>query len=303
MKNMIMTYTNPTGSKPITVHQFLLEKGYSQSLIRQLRKTQNGITLRGKLVFTTYILKPGEELTVLLQEDQNESHLVPTPVPFHIEYEDEHLMVIYKEAGIPVHPAQGNRISTLANGLAYYFKNKGEMFTARFINRLDRDTTGLLIVAKHSLSACILYDMMKRRTIHRRYLAIVCGKLPQEGWIHTPIARAEGSILKRCVQPLFGEEASTHYKTLYYDPKTHHSLAEIQLETGRTHQIRVHMASIDHPLPGDFLYHSDYRYISRQPLHSYQLDFLHPINKKPLSFVSDLPKDMQFMGISSIADL
>ncbi|WP_243110022.1 RluA family pseudouridine synthase [Clostridium sp. E02] len=303
MKNMTMTYTNPKGSEPITVHQLLLDQGYSQSLIRQLRKTQNGITLSGNLVFTTYVLKPGDELTVLLQDDSNESPLVPTPVPIHIEYEDEHLMVIYKEAGIPVHPSQGNRKTTLANGLAYYFKNKGEAFTSRIINRLDRDTTGLLIVAKHSLSACILYDMMKRRAIHRRYLAIVCGKLPQQGWIHTPIARAEGSIIKRCVQPLYGENASTFYKTLYYDPKTHHSLAEIQLETGRTHQIRVHLASIGHPIPGDFLYHPDYHYITRQALHSYRLDFLHPIDKTPLSFLSDLPKDMQFMGISSIDGL
>ena len=211
--------------------------------------------------------------------------------------------MVNKDAGVPIHPSQGNFYHTLANGLAYYFKEKGEPFIYRAINRLDRDTTGLLVLAKNPLSACILSDMVQKREIRRRYLAIVQGTLPLEGTIDAPIARADGSTIERCVNRIKGEEARTHYKRLYYDPVTGHSLAGLCLETGRTHQIRVHLKSIGHPLPGDFLYHPDYRYIRRQALHSYRLDFLHPIKKEPLSFKAPLPEDMQFLGITSTEGL
>ncbi|MDR1773133.1 MAG: RluA family pseudouridine synthase [Hungatella sp.] len=300
---MTMTYTIKQPFEVMTVKQYLLNLGYSQSLIRQLRNTKNGITVEGETVYTTRVLKPGELLSVFICEEESSRNIVPTPMPIQIQYEDEHLLVINKAAGVPIHPSQGNFDHTLANGIAYYFKEKNEAFIYRAINRLDRDTTGLLVLAKNPLSACILSDMVKKRELHRRYLAVVQGKLPLSGTIDAPIARADGSTIERCVDRINGEEARTHYKRLYYDPVTGHSLAGLTLETGRTHQIRVHLKSIGHPLPGDFLYHPDYRYITRQALHSFRLDFLHPIKKEPLSFEAPLPEDMQFIGITSTVGL
>lgn len=300
---MTMTYTIKQPFEVMTVKQYLLNLGYSQSLIRQLRNTKNGITVEGETVYTTRVLKPGELLSVFICEEESSRNIVPTSMPIQIQYEDEHLLVINKAAGVPIHPSQGNFDHTLANGIAYYFKEKNEAFIYRAINRLDRDTTGLLVLAKNPLSACILSDMVKKRELHRRYLAVVQGKLPLSGTIDAPIARADGSTIERCVDRINGEEARTHYKRLYYDPVTGHSLAGLTLETGRTHQIRVHLKSIGHPLPGDFLYHPDYRYITRQALHSFRLDFLHPIKKEPLSFEAPLPEDMQFIGITSTVGL
>ncbi|GLC79158.1 RluA family pseudouridine synthase [Lacrimispora brassicae] len=300
---MTMTYTITQTHEEMTVKQYLLNLGYSQSLIRQLRNRSKGITVGGELVYTTRILRPGDLLSVLICEDESSENIVPTSMPVKIQYEDEHILVVNKDAGVPIHPSQGNFDHTLANGLAYYFKEKGEPFIYRAINRLDRDTTGLLVLAKNPLSACILSDMVQKREIRRRYLAIVRGTLPLEGTIDVPIARADGSTIERCVDRIKGEEARTHYKRLYYDSVTGHSLAGLCLETGRTHQIRVHLKSIGHPLPGDFLYHPDYCYIRRQALHSFRLDFLHPIKKEPLSFEAPLPEDMQFLGVTSIEGL
>jgi 23S rRNA pseudouridine1911/1915/1917 synthase len=299
---MTMTYHITQDQNKTTVERYLLDQGYSQGLIRHLRNTENGLTIDEKLVYTTHKLMCGEILTALLEDEESSKHIVPTPMPLQIVYEDEHLLIVNKEAGIPIHPSQGNFYHTLANGVAHYFKEKGETFVYRAINRLDRDTTGLLILAKNPLSACILSDMVKRHEIHRRYLAIVWGELPEGGTIDMPIKRVEGSTIERCVDPC-GEEARTHYRRLYYDPVTGHSLAGLRLETGRTHQIRVHLKSIGFPLPGDFLYHPDYRYIKRQALHSFRLDFLHPIKKVPLSFEAPLPEDMQFIGITSTEGL
>lgn len=299
---MTMTYHIKQSQHDMTVERYLLDQGYSQKLIRHLRNTENGLTIQGKLVYTIHKLKEGDILTVLVSEEESSENIVATKMPLHIVYEDEHLMVVNKDAGVPIHPSQGNFYNTLANGIAYYFKEKGENFIYRAINRLDRDTTGLLILAKNPLSACILSDMVKKREINRNYLAIVCGKLPKQGVIDAPIRRVEGSTIERCTSPE-GEEALTHYKRFYYQPATDHSLVGLKLETGRTHQIRVHLKSIGFPLPGDFLYHPDYRYIKRQALHSFRLDFLHPIKKVPLSFEAPIPEDMQFIGITSTRDL
>lgn len=297
--NINMTYPITPSIEGISILHYLLGQGYSQSLIRQLRNTENSIVVNGLPVYTTYLLQAGDVLSVSIREDKGSPQIVATPMPLHIHYEDEHIMVLNKDAGLPIHPSQGNFDNTLANGIAHYYKEKGLPFTYRAINRLDRDTTGLLILAKHPLSACILSDMVKKRLIHRRYLAVAWGNTPESGLIDAPIARVDGSTIERCVDHLHGEEARTHYKRLYYDPVTNHSLVGLSLDTGRTHQIRVHLKSIGHPLPGDFLYHPDYRYIRRQALHSFRLDFLHPINKEPLSFEAPLPEDMQFIGITS----
>ena len=212
-------------------------------------------------------------------------------------------MVIDKPADMPVHPSIGNYENTLANAVAWYFQQQNIPFVFRCINRLDRDTTGLLILAKNMLSGAILSDQMKKREIHRIYLAITEGKTDPAGTINRPIGRADHSLILRQVDPDKGDPACTHYLQKCWHPKTFYpatlsvpqdglSLVQLQLETGRTHQIRVHMTSIGHPLIGDTLYNPETALLARQALHSYRLAFTHPVTGIPLEFTSALPADM-----------
>lgn len=296
---MKQTFTYPITEKEQgkTIEQVLRQKGFSRRLLVRLRKTDHGICLgeNGEIpVYTTKIVSGGDLLTIRIPDDSPSEHIVPVRQDFTILYEDGDLMVIDKPAGMPVHPSQGNFYNTLANGIAWYFSQKGENFTFRAVNRLDRDTTGLLIIAKHLLSAAVLSEMVAKKQIRRQYLAAVSGKTEESGSVCAPIARADGSTIERCVDPVRGEYACTHYKTLAYCPEKDCSLVLLSLETGRTHQIRVHMKYIGHPLYGDFLYHPDYRFINRQSLHSFRLSFLHPITGKALSFEADIPDDFAF---------
>lgn len=288
-----MTYLIQQQDIQKTVEQFLLSNGYSAALIRRLRHTEQSILKNGSPVYTTYRLDEGDSLTVTLPEEHGSENIVPVPMDLDIRYEDRDLLVVNKAAGVPIHPSQGNHDNTLANGIAWYLGEKGEAATYRAINRLDRDTTGLLILARHALSACMLSEMVRTHAIRRCYLAAASGLVPPEGVIDAPIARTCDSTIERCVDFERGDSARTHYRTLYYNRDTDCSLVELRLETGRTHQIRVHMKHIGHPLPGDFLYNPDYRLIGRQALHSWQLDFIHPIKKEPLHFEAPLPEVMR----------
>lgn len=283
-------YTADHEAQGCTVREFLYSRGYSRSIILNLKNTTEGILLNGSIPYLKTELKAGDILTVRLVDTESSQKIDAVPVPIHILYEDDDIMVLNKQADTPVHPSQGNYYNTLANGVAYYFSQKGENFIFRCINRLDRDTTGALILAKNSLSAALLSGQMQRREIHRTYLAIVQGYLPSEGTIDAPIARLSGSTIERCVDMLQGQRAVTHYRRLCYDGC--YSLAELNLETGRTHQIRVHMKYAGTPLPGDFLYNPDFSIWKRQPLHSWKLEFSHPVSKEPLSFTAPLPADM-----------
>lgn len=288
-----MTYLIQQQDIQKTVDQFLLSNGYSAALIRRLRHTEQSILKNGSPVYTTYRLDEGDSLAVTLPEEHGSENIVPVPMDLDIRYEDRDLLVVNKAAGVPIHPSQGNHDNTLANGIAWYLGEKGEAATYRAINRLDRDTTGLLILARHALSACMLSEMVRTHAIRRCYLAAASGLVPPEGVIDAPIARTCDSTIERCVDFERGDSARTHYRTLCYNRDTDCSLVELRLETGRTHQIRVHMKHIGHPLPGDFLYNPDYRLIGRQALHSWQLDFNHPIKKEPLHFEAPLPEDMR----------
>lgn len=273
------------------IHELLKAHGYSSTVIRHLKETENGIQRNGVWSRVYEPLCSGDTVTILLTEEASSENIVPTPLPLDIVYEDEDLLIINKPAGMPIHPSQGNYDNTLANACAYYFQQKGEPFTYRCINRLDRDTTGLLIIARHAYSASLLSSMVAKREIHREYLALATGLVPDSGVIEAPIARVDGSTIEREVNFETGEFARTHYRRLEY--KNGYSLVSLKLDTGRTHQIRVHMKYIGHPLPGDFLYNPDYSVIRRQALHSYRLTFTHPITGKELQFTAPLPDDMK----------
>lgn len=285
----IFTYNIPSEYNGATLLSFLKSKHYSAPVITHLKRTEKGILLNGTWGRVRDILHTEDVLNIILIETESSENIVPTPLPLDIVYEDEDLMVVNKAADTPIHPSQGNYDNTLANAVAYYYQQKNEPFVYRCINRLDRDTTGLLILAKHMYSASLLSNMMKNREIHREYLALATGEVPEEGTIDAPIGRVSSSVIEREVRA-DGDAARTHYRRLTY--KNGYSLVSLILETGRTHQIRVHMKYIGHPLPGDFLYNPDYSVIRRQALHSHRLSFTHPITGEALTFTAPLPEDM-----------
>lgn len=314
--NRILKYTIKESDNGTTVGDFLKRHGYSHPIIVHLKKTENGILLNGKWSYVRSVLTTSDLLEIRLIESQTSENIPPTEISDEdfrkmTVYEDEDILLVNKPAGLPVHPSLGHYEDTLANYCAYHylrnndtFKNdysaeSGQLsekndtnFIFRCVNRLDRDTSGLVLIAKNMLSSCILSNEQLIRNIHRTYLAIVEGSTPSSGTITYPIARKAESIIERCVDIENGDSAITHYETL--DTRNGYSLVKIQLETGRTHQIRVHMKAIGHPLPGDFLYNPDFTHIKRQALHSYRFEFTHPITGEALSFTQNPPKDFFF---------
>lgn len=286
-----ITYRIPSKDDGRTVAQVLRSRGFSRHLITQVKYRDNGLMLDGVRVRTNVRVREGQSLRADLSGQQENEHIVPNALPVRIVYEDEDILIADKPAAMPVHPSQGNYDNTLANALAHVYARRGEPFVCRAVGRLDRDTTGLVLFAKHELSGCLLSDAMKRREISREYYAVCTGELPERGMIDAPIARAEGSTIARVVDFERGERAVTHFWRLRCE--NGYSLARVQLETGRTHQIRVHMKYIGHPLPGDFLYCPDLSVISRQALHSHRLSFAQPITHEPMCLESPLPDDMK----------
>lgn len=275
-----------------TLLEFLKAKGFSRQNITDIKKTKQGLLVDGRWEYVNYKLKGREQVTVVLLEEESSEKIVPVDLPFPVVYEDEDIVVVNKPADMPIHPSLHNYENTLGNAAAFYFEKKNEPFIFRCVNRLDRDTTGLTILAKHGYSAGRLNDQMLRREIKREYYAIVEGVvLDDAGRIEAPIARVDGSTIERCVDAQQGEYAVTNYRVIKRMQK--HTLVALRLETGRTHQIRVHMKSIGHPLIGDFLYNPENTDMNRQALHSRSLEFYHPVTGEKMYFEVDLPSDMQ----------
>lgn len=275
-----------------TIIEYLKEKGYSRQNVVALKKMQESILVNGKWEYVNYRLKNNDMLTIHIKELESNDKILPIPLPLPIVYEDEDILVIDKPSNMPIHPSINNYDNTLANAVVYYYHSQNIPFTFRCVNRLDKDTTGLTIIAKHMVASGILSDMVSRREIHREYLALVEGCISGEGTINAPIAREGDSVIKRQVDYENGERAVTHYKVVSQINDTA-TLVSLKLETGRTHQIRVHMSHLGHPLLGDDLYGGNLDDILRQALHSHKLVFQHPITKEEMCFVSELPDDMQ----------
>lgn len=297
------------------IRSFLRREGYSRHILASVKPDPDAVLVNGVHVFLRYALQENDVLTIRVRDDVSSRNVVPSPVPFSVVFEDEDVLIIDKPAHVAIHPAISHPANTLANGVTWYYEQKGIPFVFRCINRLDRDTTGLLIVAKNIVSASILETALQKRGIRRTYLALAEGIIPDEGTIDLPIARKESSLIERCVDEERGERAVTHYRRLSQSLKTGraaaapYSVAELHLGTGRTHQIRVHMAAIGHPLLGDSLYNPSViplfdkeipkpgvplpYGLARQALHSWKLDFVHPIKKEPMHFEAPVPEDMQ----------
>ena len=266
--------------------QFLL----SDRLITKLKKA-NKIYLNDLQTYTKKSLTVGDTVSVLIDFEEDNSNIVASNIPLNIIYEDDYLLVINKPANIAIHPSILHFDNSLSNGVKFYFDKLGLKKKIRIVNRLDRNTSGIVIFAKNEYIQECLIKQMKTNEFKKEYLAIAKGILESKsGTLNFPIARKEGSIIERTVSS-DGDSAITHYDVV--KEFNNLSLVHIVLETGRTHQIRVHFSHIGHPILGDTLYGSPSELINRQALHSYKLTFIHPVTKKELILESSLPNDIK----------
>lgn len=241
--NRTISYDIDSHSEGLRVEQFLRRKGYSAQNLSTIKRMPESILVNGVHYYMKQALKSGDHLLVRIQETESSRNIPPVCAPLSVVYEDEDLIVVNKPAGMPIHPSLNNYTNSLANALAWYYQQQGKPFIFRCCNRLDRDTSGLTVVAKHLVSGNILSTMTKKKEVRREYLAVVRG--------------------------------------------------HIIPETGRTHQIRIHLKHLGFPLVGDYLYNPDMEYISRQALHSFRLSFPHPITGEVMDFTAPLPEDMR----------
>lgn len=290
--NRVIDYIIDEADDGLRIEQYLRRKGYSGQNLAEIKRMPKSVLVNGEHYYMKQELNTGDHLSIHICETKCSEKIPPIQIPLDIVYEDEDIIVINKPAGMPIHPSLNNYTNSMANALAWYYQEQGKPFIFRCCNRLDRDTSGLTVVAKHLVSGNILSDMVRRRDIHREYLAIVRGHVsPEAGTINAPLARKPGTIIERTVDWEQGETAITHYRLV--GEKNGHSLVSLRLETGRTHQIRIHMKYLGYPLIGDYLYNPDMEYIGRQALHSHRLSFTHPITGEPMEFTAPLPKDME----------
>ena len=263
----------------------------SGTVIRRIKWLEDGITVDGTRVTVRHRVCEGESLSIRLTDPASADQPVPTQGDLDILYEDEDMVVVNKQPGILIHPSHGHFDDTIGNFLMQHWQQQGEESGFHPVHRLDKGTTGLLIVAKHPHAQEKLKQQLHTGAFRRRYLAVCEGHpQPEEGIIDAPIGMVDGSLMQREVRP-DGQSSRTRYKVLStYGGR---ALVELELETGRTHQIRVHMAHIGHPLTGDFLYGTeDHTLIPRLALHSYRAEITHPITGERMTFTASLPQDM-----------
>ena len=272
------------------------ELGLSGTVIRRIKWLEDGILLDGERVFTSRRVEPGQVLTVRLSDPERRSGVVPAPGPLDIVYEDGDMLVLNKAPGVLVHPGAGHFSDTIGNFLLDYYDRTGVEADFHPVHRLDKGTSGLMVVAKHPHAQEVLKNQLHTAEFRRIYLAVCLGGPEEErGTVDAPIGMAEGSIVARAVRP-DGLPARTHYRVL--ERRGDRTLVRLALETGRTHQIRVHMAYLGCPLAGDFLYGTeDKDLIPRPALHSSELTVRQPVTGEVLTFTCPLPEDMvRLMG-------
>lgn len=290
-----MKYTVPPKEDGMTVKELLSGSiGLSVSFIRHLKFIENGIMLNGEKVTVRKTVCAGDILLLATENEKEGSRLTPTDVPLDIIYEDEDIVVPSKPADMPTHPSRNHYGDTLADALAYRYKNDDEPFVFRPVNRLDRNTSGLTLIARNRISASKLSDAMKRGEIHKQYIALLRG-VPNEdcGRVEGYIKRTDESIIMRqvCEKDQGGDYALTLYRTLISNGE--YSVVLATPKTGRTHQLRVHFASIGCAISGDDMYGEKSELIPRHALHAAALSFPLPRNGKPLLLFAPIPEDMR----------
>ncbi len=275
------------------IREYLKEEmGLSSRLIRGAAMDKR-ISVNNTPVRMNYILKENDNIVINLNKKESQN-IEPEKIDIDIVYEDSEIIVVNKGPNMVVHPTKRYQSGTLANALLYYFKETNQDCIVRLVSRLDMDTSGLIIIAKNQYAHMELSNNMQQNEIDKRYLALVHGHMEQmEGTIDKPIYRPElEGNMKRVVDER-GQRSITHYKVI--ERLKDADLVECLLETGRTHQIRVHLSSLGHPIYGDTLYgdESDSEIMPRQALHAYGLNFKSPRTKKPLELRAELPNDIK----------
>ena len=254
--------------KEATILAFLKSREFSSRLISELRREENGIVLNGERAKTTARIGAGDVLKITLPDGQSE--IEGSDLPLETVYEDEDILVVNKAAFTVCHPTRNHQGDTLANAVAFHLQKQGRKCTFRAVNRLDRDTTGLVVIALNRYAASKLAGR-----IDKTYLALARGEIKIDGTIDMPIERVdERKILRKVGQN--GQRAVTHYEVIKSTPEA--TLLKIKLETGRTHQIRVHFSAIGHPLVGDTMYGEADKRIDHQCLHCAEVKFRHPVS-------------------------
>ncbi|MBC9706287.1 MAG: RluA family pseudouridine synthase [Enterococcus sp.] len=267
------------------------EKGFSRRLLKVMKNVPGHLLVNKEPEPVHFVLSAGDVIDCIFPEEEKGEHLTAETMPLQILFEDESVLIVVKPAGIASIPSRDHLNGTLANGVLAHFNKLRLTSTVHIVTRLDRDTSGLVLIAKHRYAHALLAASQKEGAIQRTYTAIVQGSVTDEkGTINLPIGRKEGSIIERKVSN-DGKPAITHYEKIS-DLKGH-TLLSINLETGRTHQIRVHFSHIGHPLAGDVLYGGSDELLDNQALHCSKLSFHHPITKEKLTFQVEMPADMQ----------
>ncbi len=285
-ENVIIFDINTPG---MTIEEVLKEHyGISGRLFRRLQKSKE-LYLNGKIAKSNVIVKKGDRITMIMEDEIETS--IPIDIPIDIIYEDFDFLILNKQPNIVVHPTKSHQEDTIANGVAYYFKKHNINKKVRFINRLDMGTSGVLVIAKNSFTHQQMSAQMGEGTIDKKYLAVVKGIVEKdEDTIDLPIGKEENEPMIRSVMDN-GQNAITKYRVIdRFDTAT---LVEVKIETGRTHQIRVHMKHIGHPIIGDELYDEPSQIINRQALHAFEFRFKHPRTGEEKEIIASLPQDIE----------
>ncbi|MBU7006240.1 RluA family pseudouridine synthase [Phosphitispora fastidiosa] len=290
MNNTQLTYTAGALDQDTFLRDILSVKLLlSHSLVVRL-KQQSKIKVNGYPSYTNYRINAGDIITIDINFTE-ESKIIPESIPLDIVYEDMDFLVVNKPAGMSTHPSRPGGTGTLANAVTYYWQRSGRSTLFRPINRLDKDTSGLILIGNSQFAHQGIFNQVKGRIIERRYIALVEGTMAKDsGRIDQPIAREDDKGRRRIVRS-DGYPAVTHYKVLDIYPG--YTLLSLRLETGRTHQIRVHLSSLGHPVCGDLLYGYDSPLINRQALHANKLRFTHPRSGKEVILDVPLAADIQ----------
>lgn len=290
----VIEFTVPEHIESVSVKGFLRGTcGLSHRLLTKLKQIEGGLTVDGKQVRTIDKLKGGDIIAIAIPDDEKTAQ--PVPLPLEIVYEDSDVLVLNKPAGMPVHPSRGHQVDTLSNAVAAHLAKRGEALAFRPINRLDRDTTGLVVVGLNTYSASRLHG-----AVDKVYYAVCQGvPSPLEGTIDAPIRVKEGHGIQREIGE-GGERSVTHYRVLRVAENL--SFMRIVLETGRTHQIRVHFSCNGMPLAGDDMYGGSRQLIDRQALHCGEVSFVHPTSGENMHFSADIPPDMHKLPPICIGD-
>lgn len=292
-----LTYVVPPEEDGALLKKVLRDKmRLSRKLLSRLKLTPEGITVNGVRRYTSARVQAGDVVEIRMEEERSED-ILPQEMPLDILHEDEHLLIVNKPAGLIVHPTHGHYTHTIANGVVHYWQQRGENIRFRPVHRLDRETSGVLAVAKNPYAHQHISEQMQTGGVEKTYLAIVHGAVEcDSGTIDAPIDRDPASPHVRIVTP-GGYRSVTHYETVERYGESA-SLVRLRLETGRTHQIRVHMKHIGHPLVGDAMYgpahakQAEGTSLDRHALHAVRLAFAHPADRRPVGFEAPLPADM-----------